>query len=139
MQNNANATVTKLTLTGVTSPDPTFGFDGDGLCTIGSPPGNPQPGCPFGPTGYEGPNTAFSNISPDQSTGDVDFPSGLARGAFTYFSLEGTLNASDVVIAPIPGLSGGGKDDHDREHDHDPSTSTTTPAAPIAASPAFTG
>src|ERR1700704_4394515 len=60
-----------------------FGFDEDGLCTA-----EPHPsGCPFGPTGYEGPGTSFevSNFN----EGKVVFEGeGLAAGASAYFSLE---------------------------------------------------
>lgn len=69
-----------------------FGFDEDGLCTF-----TPiQPGCPFGPTGYEGPNTSFSNVSPDGSGGVVNFTTPLTPGATAYFSLEEALTATAV-------------------------------------------
>src|SRR5262249_24747705 len=48
VQNNSNRPVFSITLKSSTD---IFGFDGDGLCGV-----NPRPGgCPFGPTGYEGP------------------------------------------------------------------------------------
>lgn len=65
-----------------------FGFDGDGICS-GSFTGTPA-GCPFGPTGYEGPNTEFTVI--DTNHGSVNFPAGLEPGATTYFSLEEPIN-----------------------------------------------
>ena len=75
-----------------------FAFDGDGLCSGWSP----QPaGCPFGPTGYEGPNTSYSSISVDQSSGNVNFPAGLAPGDATYFSLENAI-ASDCMPLTVP-------------------------------------
>lgn len=71
-----------------------FGFDGDGLCQV-----VPQPtGCPFGPTGYEGPKTTFSNITPDLSGGVVNFTGGLAVGEATYFSLEERLPATSITV-----------------------------------------
>src|SRR3954451_1416873 len=57
VQNNSGVTIPKLSLTGTTQP---FGFDGDGICS-GLFTG-PPPLCPFGSTGYEGPNTSFTNI-----------------------------------------------------------------------------
>jgi hypothetical protein len=61
-----------------------FGFDGDGLCTFSFAQ---SAGCPYGPTGYEGPNTSFSGITPDESGGVVNFPTPLAPGATAYFTL----------------------------------------------------
>ncbi len=57
-----------------------FGFDGDG------------PGLFPGPTGYEGPNNTFSNISSDATMGTVNFTKPIAAGASTYFFLEETIN-----------------------------------------------
>jgi hypothetical protein len=89
VQNNSGGPVPSINL--VTTTD-AFGFDGDGLCTV-----NPHPvGCPFGPTGYEGPNTSFSNISADLSSGTVNFTQqgGLADAGSAYFSLEEALTAA---------------------------------------------
>lgn len=69
-----------------------FGFDGDGLCAVAPGPA----GCPFGPTGYEGPNTTFSGITPDTSGGVVNFTQPLAPGDSSYFSLEESLSATQV-------------------------------------------
>jgi RHS repeat-associated protein len=68
-----------------------FGFDGDGLCAYG------VSGCPFGPSGYEGPRTIFGAISPDYTSGVVEFSPPLEPGESTYFSLEETLTSSSVV------------------------------------------
>jgi hypothetical protein len=85
---------------------PIFGFDGDGLCAA-----TPAPvGCPFGPTGYEGPGTSFSNISPDNRRGRVNFAppgapacaAGLPPLGAAYFSLE-----EDVSSAGLVGSLGG--------------------------------
>jgi len=54
--NSSSDTITSIQLSSDTD---LFGFDGDGLCTA-----SPQPaGCPFGPTGYEGPDTSFAGIT----------------------------------------------------------------------------
>jgi hypothetical protein len=100
VQNNAHVVVTSLTLTGTSKPPP-FGFEDDGLCVpVGMGTPGPPAGCPFGPTGYEGPGTSFSNISADMSTGTVNF-TGIGPGANTYFSLENVITASNLTIAPI--------------------------------------
>jgi len=99
--NDSSAPVPNVTLagTGVTGV-PIFSLDGDGLCAgfTGSPPG-----CPFGPTGYEGPGTSFSGISPDMTTGTVNFTPSLAPGASAYFSLEDKLSGTSFTTpTPIP-------------------------------------
>jgi hypothetical protein len=61
-------------------------LDGDGLCTYGIQ------GCPFGPTGYEGPGTTITtqpSAYPDSA--EISFNPPLAAGASAYFSLEGLL------------------------------------------------
>jgi len=75
-----------------------FGFEGDGICSYGA-------GC-YGPTGYEGPNTSFSDVSPDSSSGVVNFPAGLASGASTYFSLEESLSSANVQTGTGQGVVG---------------------------------
>jgi hypothetical protein len=60
-----------------------FGFDSDGICA----PGFLKCTWPA-PTGYEGPITSFAPVSNDFGT--VNFRGGLAPGATTYLSLEGT-------------------------------------------------
>jgi len=97
-QNDSSATVNSVTLSGVGAFGlPLFGFEGDGICAgylI-------DPGCPFGPTGYEGPGTSFQNISADQTTGDVVFTNGLAPGASAFFSLEDRLSASLITVISL--------------------------------------
>jgi hypothetical protein len=95
--NNSAGTLNSLTLTG----SGIFGFDSDGLCsgTIIAPPGTytPPAGCPFGSTGYEGPNTSFSIVDADNGT--VNFlPSGLAPGETAYFSLEGPPSELNISL-----------------------------------------
>ena len=67
----------------------TFGFDGDGICSglyLISPPcptlGSEAPGY-----GYEGPDTTFT-VGETEDFGTVNFPTPLAPGEHTYFSLE---------------------------------------------------
>jgi hypothetical protein len=102
VQNDSSATVNNVTLSGVGATGaPIFGFEADGLCVpVGSGP-PPPPGCPFGPTTYEGPNTSFSGISPDETTGTVNFTGGLAPGGSGYFSLEDRLVASSFTTISL--------------------------------------
>ena len=70
-----------------------FAFDGDGICgtsPVTGQPYSPVPsGCPFGPTGYEGPDVSFSNINSGLTDGRVNFsPPLAANGGKAYFSLE---------------------------------------------------
>jgi hypothetical protein len=96
VQNNTSISVSHLDLT---STNQAFGFDGDGICTFTGWPG--QTSCPFGTTGYEGPNTSFSNISADTNSGTVNFPAGLAPGGHVFFSLEHQITASGLVVLPV--------------------------------------
>ena len=95
VQNNSGAPLAALPLS---SGLDIFGFDADGICTV-----NPHPvGCPFGPTGYEGPNTSFTVA--DAFHGTVNFTGGLANGASAYFGLEEALTAQSFT--PKPQFSG---------------------------------
>jgi RHS repeat-associated protein len=103
--NSSGATITSLALSSNTD---LFGFDGDGLCTQ-----FPRPsGCPFGPTGYEGPGTSFSNINPGRTGGFVNFSPGLVPGQTAYFSLEEALTSATVFGGgPSPDEQGGPPND----------------------------
>jgi hypothetical protein len=116
VQNNSSFVVTSLNLT---SNNAAFDFDTDGLCTFTF---TGSGGCPFGKTGYEGPNTSFSNISADFNDGTVNFTGGLGPGASAFFSLENVVTASGLTVAPLT----------------PPTTPTTTPP-PIIVRAAFTG
>lgn len=106
--NNSTKPVGSLQLSSNTN---LFGFEGDGLCVYPPIPA----GCPFGPTGYEGPNTSFSNVSPDASGGVVNFTAPLAPGATAYFSLEEALTAT-AVFSGGPALSEQGRGPNPSEH-----------------------
>ena len=76
-----------------------FGFDGDGVDDYGAP------GNTLDTTGYGGPNTYFTAISPDLTKGTANFITALAaNGGNTYFSLEEAFN-SDTPVIPGPGPS----------------------------------
>ena len=123
VQNNSTFGIRSMDLTGTGAPfvGP-FNFDNDGICqlSVQGPNGSvdntsntffPQPpGCPFGPTRYEGPGTAFTNYSPATgcptctgNTGTVLFTgSGLRAGTSTYFSLEGKVTPGIIVVIDPP-------------------------------------
>ncbi len=116
VQNNSGKTVNSLNLASATQS--IMGFDQDGLCSPSQWPSAPSttpPGCPvindpsgrgFGPTGYEGPNTSFSNISANEQTGTLNFIGGLPTGQTRYFALEEALTAGQLRSSnsgPAPG------------------------------------
>jgi hypothetical protein len=99
VQNNAAGTVSAIDLS---STIDIFGFDEDGICDIGTSYTHPAPaGCPFGPTGYEGPGTSFSNISADTTSGTVNFSPPVGPGGSAYFSLEEAISAADIHVGTI--------------------------------------
>ena len=101
--NNSSEPVSSLD---IASDTIAFGFDGDGIC---SGDYTPEPsGCPFGPTGDEGPGTSFAHISPDEASGAVDFAAPLAPGQTAYFSLEEALSATSVVAGGPSASQAGG-------------------------------
>jgi hypothetical protein len=97
--NNSSKTVGSLPLSG----PGIFGLEGDGMCATGyGVSGN----CKLGltttdPYDYTGDFVTFSIT--DVNTGTVSFVGGLAPGASTYFSLEGTPTANITVGPPSPG------------------------------------
>jgi IPT/TIG domain len=106
--NQTTAPITSLALSSTSQP--LFGLDGDGICTFtpfASAPATSTvsddkggTNCPYGTTGYEGPDTSFSGISPDQMSGTLNFSPALAPGKSTYFSLEEPLSPSQIVVGP---------------------------------------
>jgi hypothetical protein len=95
LQNNFAGTVTSVDLASTLD---IFGFDGDGLCTQTGAPA----GCPFGPTGYEGPTTSFSNINTvDFTSGTVNFSPAVPSGGSAYWSLEEAITAADINLGTI--------------------------------------
>ena len=118
LQNNSSRSVASINLA---SPSATiFAFDLDGLCSPSNWPSAPAvtpANCPgpqgFGPTGYEGPNNTFTNISPNSLTGTVSFTSPIPPGGSTYWGLEEALQSGQLLSgaggAPItsaPRVSG---------------------------------
>jgi len=97
VRNNSSLTIPSLTLTSASLN--IFGFDGDGICAQ-----SPQPaGCPFGPTGYEGPGVSFTGINAAQTVGNVVFAGGLTPGATAFFGLEEPLSSASFQVSG-PGI-----------------------------------
>jgi hypothetical protein len=108
VQNDSTAPISSLHIGVPDSGYGSFGFDGDGLCTPG---GSPVPAdCPFGPTGdpgdYWGPDAQLTvdpgpcvagGTGPCTDDGTVTFPTPLAPGQYTYFSLESPFTGATVV------------------------------------------
>ncbi len=101
VNNSGSAFTGSITLSGSGNGGGLFAFDGDGICDYVS-----APYCAKAPTGYEGPLVTFANISPGGVSGDV-VVTGLADGASTYFSLEGS--PSSISGGGGIGLPGGGQ------------------------------
>ena len=90
-----NLSSTPIAALPLQSPNDIFGFDGDGICTMTNAPN----GCPFGPTGYEGPGVTYTNISADTTAGLVVFnPPIPPLNGTAYFGLEDALT---TVCQPI--------------------------------------
>ncbi|WP_419804154.1 PEP-CTERM sorting domain-containing protein [Terriglobus sp.] len=90
--NNSSIALSSLDLSSTTD---IFGFDGDGITGYGAP------GNAMDPSGYGGPNTYFTNISANGTSGTLNFISALAAGGgSTYFGLEEALTPTQVVVGP---------------------------------------
>lgn len=105
IQNNSGGIVNSIKLTGYGNGGGIFALEGDGLQTYYSGATGSYP-TGYSPTGYEGPNTYFSNITTTtvfNDTGVVNFLNGLADGGSLFFSLEGSpasLNSGGGGITP---------------------------------------
>jgi hypothetical protein len=87
-----NATSKALSGLSLSSNTDIFGFDGDGICTYSGWTGDS--GCPYGPTGYEGPATQLIGNGGD--SGSVVFTNTLKPGGVAYFSLENALTKANL-------------------------------------------
>lgn len=93
--NNSTAAVKAVTVTGPGSD--LSGFDQDGICSGNYGTWTGSTGCPYGPTGYEGPGTSFVTDPSLPDSAEVDFAGGLAPGKTAYFSLEGALTQAELT------------------------------------------
>lgn len=117
VQNNSSQPLPSLF---ITSTKPSFAFTGDGICDTSQVPAPHPPGCPFGPTGYEGSGISFTvpgGVSQSAcafgytgpwvcandtgaNVGTVTFNSGLAPGGYAYFGLQQPLTAQNINPSP---------------------------------------
>jgi hypothetical protein len=88
--NASSKTISGLSLSSSTD---IFGFDGDGICTYSG--WAAQSGCPYGPTGYEGPGTQLDGNGGD--AGSVIFTNTLKPGGVAYFGLEDALTKANLA------------------------------------------
>lgn len=88
VENQSSTPVDAITVTGPGTG--LGGLDGDGLCSFG------VAGCPFGPTGYEGPGTSLVTKASLPDDAEIDFTGGLGAGKAAYFSLEGALTSAQL-------------------------------------------
>jgi hypothetical protein len=93
--NDSTAAVKAVTVSGPGSG--LSGFDGDGICSGNYGTWTGSSGCPYGPTGYEGPGTSFVTNPSLPDSAEVDFTGGLAPGKSAYFSLEGALTSAQLT------------------------------------------
>ncbi len=93
--NNSAAPVGAVTVSGPGSG--LSEFDGDGICSGDYGTWTGSDGCPYGPTGYEGPGTSFVTNQSLPDSAEVDFADGLQPGAAAYFSLEGALTSAELT------------------------------------------
>ena len=105
IQNNTNAPISAIRITGCFSEDATacFAFDGSGIVQNNNitfcPVANP------GPTGYEGPGVTFTDLAMTKEqcdTGTVNFNPPVAPGKSAYFFLERPVHGT----VSLPGPSG---------------------------------
>ncbi len=90
-----NASGKALSSLSLSSNTEIFGFDGDGICSGDYPPWTGDEGCPYGPTGYEGPGTQFAVNS--VYAGSVVFTNTVQPRGIAYFSLEEALSSASLV------------------------------------------
>lgn len=119
VQNNSSSPVAALS---INSSKPSFAFSGDGICDTVLVPAPHPAGCPFGPTGYEGPGVSYTvpgGLSQSAcgfgyngpwvcandlgaSSGVVNFSPAIAPGGHAYFGLQEPLTAEDIQPS-LPG------------------------------------
>jgi hypothetical protein len=79
----------------ITSGQPVFALDGDGIDTYGAP------GNAMDTTRYGGPNSYFTGINTAQTSGTVNFVIPIPPGGSTYFSLEEAITAATACTTVI--------------------------------------
>jgi len=109
IQNNSGAPLNSITLSSSDIAEGgIFNFDGDGVCTFNESDCN-------GPTGYEGPDNTFINISTTQcgdftchTSGTINFTTAIPNGGGTWFALEGKPDSLLFFKGNQTDITGGG-------------------------------
>jgi PEP-CTERM motif len=103
IQNASGATLNSITLTGAGGLD-IFGFDGDGACSGGYTPQVAASACWGGAystasdyTSYFPNGVTASGINAADTSGTINFLSGVANGSSNWFSLEEALTVSSLT------------------------------------------
>lgn len=81
----------------ITADTGVFMFAKDGACSGRFAFFKPPRGCPYGPTGYEGPGISFTGVNGPGTAGSVSFGMPLAPGRTAWFSLAQALEATSVA------------------------------------------
>jgi hypothetical protein len=102
VQNDTGGPLSSVHVGILNSGDFIFGLDGDGLCSESIFP-KPEE-CPFAsstesPFDYYGPDTSFAIESED--AGMVVFPTALAPGQFTFFTLEAPPDGTAITAGEV--------------------------------------
>jgi uncharacterized repeat protein (TIGR01451 family) len=103
--NNSSETLNSITLNSTDLAfGGIFGFDQDGPCQWAAQhndnPNDCYPSPPidgYTPSGYEGPDNTFTDISSDFTTGTVSFITGIPPGGTTWFALEGSPQSITAI------------------------------------------
>ncbi len=104
VQNETGAPLSKVHIGVLESGDGVFSFDGDGVCAESI---TPRPfGCPFNTepneaAGYTGPDTELVAEAGSTDAGTVTFPTPLANGQYTYFTLEAPPAGTTIVAGEV--------------------------------------
>jgi hypothetical protein len=79
--------------------EPPAGYTGDSYCNASQLAGSAAAGgADLNGSDYQGPDNTYSQISPDTTSGVVNFTNGVNPGSSTYFSLENLLAPNQVSI-----------------------------------------
>ncbi|MGA7180654.1 MAG: PEP-CTERM sorting domain-containing protein [Thiobacillaceae bacterium] len=99
--NLSSSSIPSLHLTGSGNGGGIFAFDGDGQSHYAGGVASPPP-APYTNYGYEGPGTAFTNITSGGTVGDVVFLNGLGTNQAIWFSLEGSPTSIGGITPGVP-------------------------------------
>jgi hypothetical protein len=104
VQNETGGPLSKVHIGVLSSGDGIFSFDGDGVCAESI---TPRPsGCLFSAElneagGYTGPDTELVAETGSTDAGTVNFPTPLANGQYTYFTLEAPPAGTTIVAGEV--------------------------------------